>query len=297
MSDGSRNKSQATPPSPPSESAAQEARNSSAARNYMMFGFAGLLSMVPILLMKGMDLWCIFPLILGALSLIAHWRAGPIFVVLALAILVVLRAYGLDPLLIMEMFLQVLLEGSHSTMAGLSVVPRTPFLDFLLSVCVLAYLAGHYRLQALVHNVIPPEARSQVATGRRVKGQPEMQSMNPRRSPGVVTRWEIPLLGAAVLLSGLVGDYAWNYLHGMRSRYGMGASSWQTVTFIWCCTMILLVGWTLFSYRTRSRMTAEESLLYLQDQLWRQTRREQSRISRWIAWARVRYQRQKEEGS
>ena len=266
-------------------------------RNYMLFGFAGLLSMVPILLLKGLDLWCIFPLVLGALSLMAHWRAGPILVLLTLAAMIVLRSYGLDPLTALEGVLQVFLEGPRSSLGGLSVVPQTPFLDLLLSVCVLTFLVGHYRLQALVHNAIPLDARTHVPAERRVKGQPATEPINPRRAPGGLTRWEIPLLGAAVLLSGLAGDFAWSFVHGLRPRYGMSARGWQTLTVIWSIAFLLLVAWTVFGYLRRTRMTRAESLQYLQDQLWRQTRREQGRISRWIAWARLRYQQWKEEMS
>src|SRR5262249_35161929 len=37
-----------------------------------------------------------------------------------------------------------------------------------------------------------------------------------------------------------------------------------------------------------------DNFLYLQDQLWRQTRGEQSLLNRWLTWARLRLQRRKE---
>ena len=47
----------------------------------------------------------------------------------------------------------------------------------------------------------------------------------------------------------------------------------------------------LIAYLGQYRLTADEAALYLQDELWRQTRREQSRINRWLAWAVQRHKR------
>jgi hypothetical protein len=41
-------------------------------------------------------------------------------------------------------------------------------------------------------------------------------------------------------------------------------------------------------------MSVEEATLLLQDTLWLETRREQGRINRWLAWARLRSRRRKE---
>jgi hypothetical protein len=42
-------------------------------------------------------------------------------------------------------------------------------------------------------------------------------------------------------------------------------------------------------------MSAEEGALFLQDTLWRETRREQRLINRWVARAKVRHDKKKEE--
>ena len=44
------------------------------------------------------------------------------------------------------------------------------------------------------------------------------------------------------------------------------------------------------------QMTAAEGELSLQDTLWRETRREQRRLNRWLAWAELR-RRRKEQSS
>ena len=267
------------------------ARPSSAVRNYMLLSFAGLLLMVPVLLMKGMDLWCIFPLVLGALSLMAHWRAGPIYVLIALGLVIWLRATGRDPLTCLEMVITL----GATVPPSLSNVLPTPFLDLLLSMCVLAFVAGHYRLQALVYHVVPPESRGQGPGKNRSTGQPAPERHNPRRAPGSITSWEIPLLGLVTLLCALLGEYTSVHVHELRPSFGMSPGGWQTVVFIWSSALILFVARAFFSYLGIRRATRAEALLYLQDQFWRQTRREQSRVNRWIAWARLRYLERKEE--
>jgi len=56
----------------------------------------------------------------------------------------------------------------------------------------------------------------------------------------------------------------------------------------------LAVAGITASYVRLASATPEESLLYLQDQSWRHTRREQGNLNRWLTWARLRVQRKKE---
>jgi len=56
----------------------------------------------------------------------------------------------------------------------------------------------------------------------------------------------------------------------------------------------LAAGSAVLAYARQASATPEEALLYLQDQVWRDTRCEQSRINRWLVWARLRWQRRKE---
>lgn len=64
---------------------------------------------------------------------------------------------------------------------------------------------------------------------------------------------------------------------------------------LWLTGAVLAAIATVLGYRRRAEAGLEENLLLLQDQLWQQTRREQSRVQRWLAWARLRGQRRKEK--
>ncbi len=60
---------------------------------------------------------------------------------------------------------------------------------------------------------------------------------------------------------------------------------WHLALLLWCFSLFLIVVFGLIAYLGQRRLTADEAELYLQDELWRQTRREQSRLNRWLAWA------------
>ena len=70
---------------------------------------------------------------------------------------------------------------------------------------------------------------------------------------------------------------------------------WQALVVIWFSALVLLCAHTFLAYLGRTLAGPEESLLYLQDQLWSATRGEQRRINRWLVWARLRAQRKEEQ--
>jgi hypothetical protein len=268
----------------------RDARSGRDVRTYMLFSFAALLAMVPLLLFKGLDLWCVFPLLIGALSLMAHWRAGPVFLLLTLAVLLDVRARGYDPLTCLEVGVTPLL-GHGPGLTGVTPLPATPLVDFLLAGCVLAFVAGHYRLQALVYHAAQPERRG-TAPGTRAAPP----RVNARRADGQVTPWEVPLLAAAAAVSAVAAENVWSYVLGQRPQLGLSAHGWHALTFIWGAAAALLAGWAFFGYLRRWQMTREEGLMFLQDLYWREARPEQSGVSRWLAWARWRGRRGKEGG-
>jgi hypothetical protein len=269
-----------------------------AVRNYLFFSFAALLGMVVVLVLKGMDLWCVFPLVLGALSLLANWKAGPVFVLVSLTIMVTAQAHGFDPVTCLQMSLHYLVHlAGAPPLTGMSFVRATPILDGLLAACVLAYLVGHYRLQALVYYIVPPEGRTPAALGKT--SQPAPHAMNPRRGLGPIGTWELPLLTLTAVVCALAGDFVRSFLFRLRPAGGaeMSEIGWRTLMFIWLSALILLSAWATFGYIGRMCATHAESILYLQDQLWLETRRDQGRISRWLAWVRLHGQRRREDKS
>ena len=60
---------------------------------------------------------------------------------------------------------------------------------------------------------------------------------------------------------------------------------WHLALLLWSFSLFLIVVFGVIAYLGQRRLTPDEAELYLQDELWRQTRREQSRLNRWLAWA------------
>ena len=71
-------------------------------------------------------------------------------------------------------------------------------------------------------------------------------------------------------------------------RIHIADAVWHLLLLLWLFAVVLIVLTSLTGYLGALRMTPAESALYLQDQLWRQTRREQARLNRWLAWAEKR---------
>jgi hypothetical protein len=281
--------------------AARQARASADVRNYMLFCFGALLFMVPILLEKEMGLWSIFPLVIGALSLMAHWRAGPVFLLVVLAVLTVLKARGLDPMSCLENAID------FGALPPVTAAPYKyhfrPVPDFLLALCVLAFVAGHYRLQALVYQIVEPERRPGDKEAAKLKVPPKA---NVRRAVGLMASREIPLLAAAALAATVAAEGVANFFEGLKPTLSLWAfdgltvnlhmwpGGWRAMVFCWAFAMILLASWGAAAYVRRRLASREESLMYLQDQLWLATRHEQARLNRWRAWEHLRAQRRKE---
>ena len=62
----------------------------------------------------------------------------------------------------------------------------------------------------------------------------------------------------------------------------------------WLVGLVLLLAAGFLAYAGQRRLTREEAAVFLQDTLWRETRREQRRVQQWLAWAKLRRLRRKE---
>jgi hypothetical protein len=71
--------------------------------------------------------------------------------------------------------------------------------------------------------------------------------------------------------------------------------AWRILRFVWMYLIVLAVATVVLALQRLSRAGPAASLLYLQDQVWRHTRREQGNLNRWVMWARLRARRKKEK--
>jgi hypothetical protein len=104
------------------------------------------------------------------------------------------------------------------------------------------------------------------------------------------------LLLVPIFLSAAYILWAWLVSSLPPDWYDWGPPTWQVVVLIWGGAIMVMAAWAFLAYLGRNQASPEESLLFLQDQLWAATRGEQRQINREIVRSRLRRQR-KEEGA
>jgi hypothetical protein len=251
-------------------------------RNYSLLAVASLVIMALLLASEGgPGVWGLLPVLVGLIGLLTRWPAAPVFVLLTiLATLVIVRQFTI-PLLVEQ--------------------PPGLLGDMLLAMCMLAYSAAHMRLVTLTRHSLPPDPRRKRRTpGRRVVGRWLLPQPPARRTAWQGNAGELMALLASVPLFAIVATLLWVRLvldmtlsQGVRGQI-LPDVVWQAVLVIWVVAVAILCARAFLAYLARAQASPEESLMYLNDQLWDATRGEQARINRWLAWARLRA-RQKEE--
>ncbi|MHB1426173.1 MAG: hypothetical protein ACYC3I_23665 [Gemmataceae bacterium] len=268
-------------PSDTSRAAPQESRDHPSVRNYMLYCFSALFLLVVCLVARGLERWSLLPPLIGCLTLLLHWSHGPPLVLLSLVGL--LGARGRLP---------------RDSIAGWLRFQTPTLMDFVLCVAVLVYVVGHYRMLSLTRRIFPPDPRRPRAASEKVGLSSAEMNRTPRasakRSAGLVTVWELASLWFALPVWAGLAAIAWMWVMDFSPPLDLPRELWQVLRLVWGCLTVLTAAGIAASYLRRTTATPEESLLYLQDQCWRLTRREQSNLNRWLTWARLRAQRRKE---
>jgi hypothetical protein len=163
--------------------------------------------------------------------------------------------------------------------------------DVVLCGAVLTYVAAHYRLQALKRHIFPPDPRRR----EPVPDRPGKTRVVQRtRSAKLATAEEAAVLLVLVPVPALLAQACWLALARQWSIFGLPPTVGRLLLLVWVLAVGgFVVAGLLGHWRTR-QMTVEEGELFLQDTLWRETRREQRRLNRWLAWWEL---RRRKEGS
>lgn len=246
-------------------------------RDYTLIALAALAVVFLVLFVEGPGVWAVVPVVLGVIGVLARWSAGPPLFLLALTFL-----YGIGNLLI-----------------GLPLwyrPPGAPLVDAVLAMGVLAYVAAHMRLLTLTTHAVPPDPRrrrkplvGRIAGRWLLPGEPSRRTAS--RGAG-----ELLLFLVAVPAFTIVASLLWVPLGLEESPYKrlLPDRVWHFFLVLWAMLVVLYVARSLLGYLGVARANREQSLVYLQDQLWAATRGEQRRITRWLAWSRLKKQRKKE---
>jgi hypothetical protein len=246
--------------------------------SYTLLCLTALLAMVLVLMENERDpIWVLFLAGVGAVGVMARWRAAPPLLLLGLAVL--------------ELYYRAMWPhyGRVVDWQGAA------FSDIALCAAILAYSAGQYRLSALTHSIFPVDARRQPAPPARQAKPPARIDSRQRRSPHLPQTPE--LIALAITAAGwAVGvSLFWLALPVTPAPLRMAPGVWRGVLLIFVVGLTTAVFGAAAAYLNWLTATPTEHLLFLQDQAWRETRREQNQINRWLTWARLRGQRRKEK--
>jgi len=256
-----------------------------AARHYGLLCVMMLLVMTALLVEHVPDVWTAVPLLFGAALLLIQWREAPALVLLLVAwLLASAGQYGLPR----DVLHDLLLEDRRSQSVPV-------FDDFLLAGAFVVYAASYYRYLGFVRHLFPLDTRQWPYAGLAIGARRRLLEDPQRRAAETITAKEFGLLALGVPL--WIGGAAllWQWLMDDQPRdYAFDLVLAAALKLLYSFGIPLLLFRASIAYSNQVRARGAENVMYLQDQLWRETRREQSRVNRWLTWARLRAQRRKE---
>jgi hypothetical protein len=236
--------------------------------HYFVVSLGALGAILLLLLARGFGIWSLLPVLAGVLG--NATRLGP--ALLCVAIGASLNGPREMPPL-----------GSH---AGLDVP------DLILCAAMLAYVVAHRRLQSLLDWIFPPDPRRRGASpsrsfpGSLFAGPPRF--FKQKRDGRLVSRHEIGILLLSLPLWATLAQICWRVIPREWGNPGIMPVVWQAILVFWIIGIGLLCVAAGVTYWYRRLMSPQECLIFLQDELWKDTRGEQRRFGRWLAWAALR---------
>jgi hypothetical protein len=277
-------------------------------RAYSLVCLSALLLMILALVLRRPDAWVLFPALVGAMGLVFRLRAAPLLVLAAVVLLLWTWWIGTNPGWMgysVGRWLWWLLRGYWVPFRLWGRGPRDlsgsgarPLSDLLLAVSLLTYAVGTYRLLGLTVRLFPPDPRRRAAARRLGPVEAKKVEALLRRPPALVTHREIGALLGSLSACGGATYMFWVWLRqGRYTALPLSAPVWHGLLILWLLGGGVLLAAALLRYLALRRMSATEAALYLQDVLWRETRREQRRLNRWLAWAWLRRHRREEKES
>jgi hypothetical protein len=222
------------------------------------------------------------PFLIGCLGLLRRWSSAP------LMLLLVVAALYFVPTSMVYFERGTLLGG-----------PTFHLSDFILCGALLGYAVAHYRLLGVERGIFPPSGQpNQIGSARRPAKEVKRSARLASSEEFTLLLVSLPLwAGMAQVCLYLLPTRSISMslpLHWWRATAGLSSTWWRALVLIWLLGLGWLVVASLLGYWGRRRMTLEEATLFLQDTLWHETRREQRRLNRWLAWARLRRAQRKE---
>ncbi len=261
-------------------------------RVYSVVCLVSLLLVVVIMMLDGLGVWSVLPMLVGGVAFLLRWRSGPpmvLFTFLWMAPTHFLNYHDES-----TTFLASIVRVDSYQAHHLDRFVRLD--DVILCVALLTYTATCYRALALSYSIFPPEYRRFRGLNREARKRPPASRSNqllPRPGEPTDPR-ELPLLFGALAASAVMGCLLWLLSRFVPAAWDLSGTVVRNAASFWLCMLVVSLSLALFRYLGRRRAPTAENLLYLQDEVWRQTRQEQMVVNRWLVWARLRGQRRKE---
>jgi hypothetical protein len=243
-----------------------------AVRNYTILCLGCLSLLLVALLRKNAGPWGFIPVAVGLLGVWQHWRLGPFLTLITVVILLV----------------------SHEPVGDINSRNRTFRLtDCILCVAALGYVIGQFRLQALVHAIVPADPRRH----REVPGDGSPDALPPgklNRDPRLAQPAEIAWVVMTLPICALFAQVLWRLLPWSGDSHQNWRVLMPGIVCAWFLVLALFVAQGLLRYVGWQRQTPREARLTLLDTYWQEIRGELRRISHWMAWAQSRRKERKD---
>jgi hypothetical protein len=240
--------------------------------HYQILCAAGLLLIFLAQFDQGLFLGNLLVVCIGVLGILSKVRAGPLLLLFAVGAaqfgnhLFVYQGFALD-----------------------EVRPPLHIRDLILAIGLVTFVAANYRLQSLWIHILPDDPRQRRQTTQQL-GRWRRHAFEPvrqKRSPKLLTPQEIARFVLTLPLWALAGQAAWIVIARPWTLSVFQPRLHRLIALSWLLIVGLLVIGTILSHWRRRQMTRAAAQVSLQDTLWRETRREQRRIFRWLAWRKL----------
>jgi hypothetical protein len=223
-------------------------------------------------LQAGLVLTNLFGILIGAAGLVFRLRLAPILFVALVAIAQLTLAHG-----------------AHFDYVNRTMTPN----DVFLCAAVLGYVSCHFRLQSIWYGVLPSDPRLRAGPPRRAF--PWIRRREPlvheKRGAQQITPRELAWLVATLPLWAVAAQLANKLIPRQWYLLGFPATFIQILVVLWLLAVGFAVVRAFLNYWTHRDHDAATAQLYLQDILWRDTRGEQRRVNRWLAWWKLKHPR------
>lgn len=210
--------------------------------------------------------------LVGVLGIVARFGSAPVVLLFVLAL-------G-------ELFSQQMRLGMYGDgRPGLWIFS---LVDALQCLGVLGYTIGQMRFMGLTAYLLPKDTRMrEEATPQNPIPFQKRRRMLQKRSPGLFTPLEFGLCIILLPVWAMLAQFLWFWLSWPRHIFGLSFTESILILLFWSLFLLLFIISSILRFWRWYSLEPKEAELYLQDTYWRETRREQRRQYRWLAWARV----------